>query len=96
MIPVSETALKGNHPNPFNPETTIAYAIKDAGQVRLEIYNLKGQKVRTLVNGPQNSGNYRVVFNSRDDSGKPLASGIYLYRLTTGTYSSTRKMMLME
>ena len=96
VIPVSETALKGNHPNPFNPETTISYALKDAGAVRLEIYNLKGQKVRTLVNGPQNSGNYRVVFNSRDDSGKPLASGIYLYRLTTGTYSSTRKMMLME
>ncbi len=96
LLPASVTALKGNYPNPFNPETVIAYSIKDAGQVRLEVYNLKGQLVRSLVNGEQQSGHYKVVFDARDDQGKALSSGIYMYRLQTGSYSSTRKMMLME
>lgn len=96
VSPVLATALNGNYPNPFNPETSISYAIKDAGFVSLEIYNLKGQKVRTLVNHEQTTGNYHVVFNGKDDNGQPLSSGVYLYRFKTGSYSSTRKMMLME
>jgi len=96
VTPVAATALIGNHPNPFNPETTISYAIKEACNVRLEIYNLRGQRVRSLMNGTQNSGNYRIVFDSRDDKGNALSSGIYLYRLSAGNYTSTRKMMLME
>jgi hypothetical protein len=96
LVPVTVTALNGNYPNPFNPETTISYAIKDAGEVHLEIYNLKGQRVRNLVSGKQNTGYYHVVFNGLDDKGQPLSSGIYLYRLTTGSFTSTRKMMLME
>jgi hypothetical protein len=96
IIPVTATALNGNFPNPFNPETVISYSLKDAGDVRLEIYNLKGQRIRSLVNGRQNTGNYRVLFDARDDNGRQLGSGIYLYRLTTGGYTSTRKMMLME
>lgn len=96
LVPASVTALNGNYPNPFNPETSISYSIKEAGDVRLEVFNLKGQKVRSLVNAKQNSGNYRVVFDARDDKGQPLSSGIYLYRLSTGSYVSTRKMMLME
>ena len=96
VIPVTATVLNGNYPNPFNPETTISYDIKDASQVSLEVYNLKGQLVRSLVNQNQNSGRYRVVFDGRDSKGNPLSSGIYLYRLNTGSYTSTRKMMLME
>ncbi len=96
LIPVTVTALNGNYPNPFNPETSISYSIKEAGDVSLEVYNLKGQKVRSLVNIKQNSGHYRVVFDGKDDKGQPLSSGIYLYRLSTGSYVSTRKMMLME
>lgn len=96
VIPVLATALNGNYPNPFNPETSISYAVKDAGFVSLEIYNLKGQKVRTLVNREQTTGNYHIVFNGKDDNGQPLSSGVYLYRFKTGSYSSTRKMMLME
>ncbi|MDD4277713.1 MAG: FlgD immunoglobulin-like domain containing protein, partial [Candidatus Cloacimonetes bacterium] len=80
----------------FNPETTISYDIKDAGSVRLAVYNVKGQLVRSLVNTEQAAGRYRVIFNGCDDRGKPLSSGIYLYRFTAGRYSSTRKMMLME
>lgn len=96
IIPVAATALNGNYPNPFNPETMISYSLKEAGAVRLEVYNMKGQRVRSLVNGTQNSGNYRVMFDARDDNGRQLGSGIYLYRFTTNGYSSTRKMMLME
>ncbi|MDD2360607.1 MAG: carboxypeptidase regulatory-like domain-containing protein, partial [Syntrophaceticus schinkii] len=96
VIPVTATMLKGNYPNPFNPETTISYDIKDPASVRLNVYNLKGQLVRSLVNEDQNAGRYRVVFDGRDEKGNPLASGIYLYRFTAGDYSHTRKMMLME
>ena len=96
LAPVVATVLTGNYPNPFNPETTIRFSIKDAVPVRLEVYNLKGQMVRSLVNGEMKTGHYQVVFNGQDSTGRPLASGIYLYRLTADTYSSTRKMMLME
>lgn len=96
LVPVMVTALNGNYPNPFNPETTISYAIKEAGDVRLEVFNLKGQKVRSLVNGRQSTGHYSIVFDARDDKGQALSSGIYLYRLTAQNYLSTRKMMLME
>jgi hypothetical protein len=96
LIPVTATVLNGNYPNPFNPETTISYAIKETGEVSLEVYNLKGQKVRSLVNGRQNTGHYRIVFNGKDDLGQALSSGIYFYRFTAGSYTSTRKMILME
>ena len=96
LVPVTATALRGNYPNPFNPTTTISYDLKDAASVRLNVYNVKGQLVRSLVNSDQASGRYRVVFNACDDKGNPLSSGIYLYRLTAGRYNSTRKMMLME
>jgi hypothetical protein len=96
VIPVTVTALKANYPNPFNPETTISYDIKDAGKVRLDVYNLKGQLVRTLVDQAQASGRYRIVFDAHDNNGNPLSSGIYLYRLRAANHQSTRKMMLME
>jgi len=64
--------------------------------VRLEVYNLKGQRVRTLVDAEKTNGHYTVVFNARDDKGNALSSGIYFYRLQAGNYVSTRKMLLME
>jgi hypothetical protein len=96
VIPVTVTALHGNYPNPFNPETTISYDIKDPTNVRLDIYNVRGQLVRTLVNEQQSSARYRVVFDAKDRNGSPLSSGIYFYRLRAGDYIQTRKMMLME
>ena len=96
IIAITATALNGNYPNPFNPTTTIRYELKDASNVRLDVYNVKGQLVRSLVNTDQAAGAYRVVFNGRDDKGNPLSSGLYLYRFTAGKYRSTRKMMLME
>jgi hypothetical protein len=96
VVPVAATALLGNFPNPFNPETSISYTIKDAAHVRVDIYNLKGQLIRTLVNENQASGRYQVAFNGRDDLGRPIGSGIYFCRMSAGKYQSTLKMVLME
>jgi len=96
VVPITATALKGNYPNPFNPETTISYDLKDAAMVRLDVYNLKGQLVRSLVNEMQATGRYRIVFDGKDERNQPLSSGVYLYRFSAGEYSKTQKMMLMQ
>jgi hypothetical protein len=96
VIPVTATELLGNFPNPFNPETTVSYSVKDATPVRIEIYNNKGQKVRTLVNAIQASGWYDVVWNGRDDNAQAVSSGVYYYKMIAGKYSSTKKMILMK
>lgn len=93
---VTATALKGNNPNPFNPSTTIHYDILEPCNVRLDIYNIKGQKVRSLLNEAKSSGSHSIVFDARDESGRALSSGVYFYRFTAGKYTATRKMLLME
>lgn len=85
-----------NYPNPFNPCTTIMFNVPQSGKVELVIYNVRGQKVRTLVNGNQASGVHRVVFDGHDDAGKALASGMYFYRLTTAEKTVTNKMLLVK
>ncbi|MCB5233643.1 MAG: carboxypeptidase regulatory-like domain-containing protein [Candidatus Cloacimonetes bacterium] len=95
-VAVVKTQLHHNYPNPFNPETTINYSIKEQAKVSLQVFNLKGQLVRTLVNETKPSGNYSVVFNAVDRNGNKLSSGLYFYRLQTNNHSQTRKMMLME
>jgi hypothetical protein len=94
--PVVATELKGNIPNPFNPSTTILYDILDPCEVKLDIYNARGQKIRTLINEAKASGHHSVVFDGRDDRGQSIASGVYFYRFTAGKYTATRKMLLME
>jgi len=96
VTPVTATALNGNYPNPFNPETVISYSIKDAGAVKLEIYNLKGQLVKMLVNQDQNSGHYQVTWNGKDANGRACSSGLYYYRLSAPGYHQTRKMVLSQ
>jgi len=88
--------LHGNYPNPFNPETTISYEMSEAGQVALEIFNIKGQKLITLVNEDQSAGLHNIVWNGKDSSGVAAGSGVYLYRLYSGDDVATRKMMLMK
>lgn len=90
------TALKGNYPNPFNPTTTIHYSLKTDSPVQIEIYNLLGQKVKTLVNGAKKSGNHSIVWNGKDDAGRNAGSGIYFYKMTAGKYSASHKMVLMK
>jgi hypothetical protein len=88
---VSSFLLSQNYPNPFNPNTTISYELRIAGYVTLNVYNAAGKFVVNLVNQKQEAGKYKVDF-----SGSGLASGIYFYRLTTGDYSQTRKMVLLK
>ncbi|MFA7057509.1 MAG: T9SS type A sorting domain-containing protein, partial [Candidatus Cloacimonadales bacterium] len=88
--------LLQNYPNPFNPETTIAFNVPNSGLVKLEVYNLKGQKVKTLINDNLISGKHSVVWNGRDNNNKHVASGVYFYRLKSDGNSQTNKMILMK
>jgi len=88
--------LEANIPNPFNPDTRISYSLPQAGQVSLEIFNIMGQKVATLVDEYQEAGRYTVTWDSRNDEGRQVSSGIYLYRLKAGDFVQTRKMVLMK
>ncbi len=90
------TELKGNYPNPFNPSTLISYSLKEDSQVSLIIYNIKGQKVKTLRNEELDAGYHSVSWNGDDDSGKAVSSGVYFYKLKTGNYQNTKKMILMK
>ncbi len=88
--------LKGNYPNPFNPETTISFTMDKPAPATLTIYNQKGQAVRTFDLPIASKGNNSLVWNGCDDSGLSVSSGIYYFRLKSGTYSSTKKMVLMK
>ena len=90
------TSLSRNYPNPFNPETTISYSLKDNGFVSIEVYNVLGQKVKTLVNNNVVAGPHQVTWKGHDDNNKNVSSGIYFYRMKTGNYTSTKKMILMK
>ena len=88
--------LKGNYPNPFNPETTIRFSTAAKGPVAIDIYNIKGQLVRKLLNTTLEAGNHNIVFDGKDENGKFIASGMYFYKMQTGKFSSIRKMILMK
>lgn len=88
--------LSRNYPNPFNPETTIQYRPAEAGDVHLSIYNTNGQLVRTLVSGFRTADTHSVIWDGRDDSGRIVGSGIYLYRLKNGDHVLTHRMLLMK
>jgi len=93
---VTATALHTNYPNPFNPTTTIKFDIATPSHTSLEIYNVKGQKVKTLIDGSYGVGKHQVVWNGKDDSGNDVGGGIYFYRLNAGDYTSIRKMLLLK
>jgi len=91
-----EYKLYQSYPNPFNPETVIAYDIRQAGEVTLKVYNVVGQEVRTLVKKFQSAGSYKATWDGRDHHGVVAPSGIYFYRLETASYVKTRKMSLLR
>jgi len=91
-----EFALNQNYPNPFNPTTTISYQLPESGKVRLDIYNLKGQLVKTLIDGSQDSGLHSIVWNGTDRHNRSVASGVYLYRLSSLNKVQTKRMLLMK
>jgi len=91
--------LNQNYPNPFNPVTSIQYSVSSAHNAipaSLKIYNILGQKVRTLMDELQKAGSYSVVWDGKDDKGNDMSSGIYFYTFTAGDYSSTRKMTFLK
>jgi hypothetical protein len=89
-------ALRQNYPNPFNPSTTISFSLPQASKIHLDIYNLKGQLVKTLVNTDMEAGIHSVVWNGRDKNNQTVASGVYFYRLSSPDYSQTKRMLLMK
>jgi len=98
---VKRTALLQNFPNPFNPETWMPYTLGAESDVTISIYNLSGQKVRTLTLGRQPAGDYltrdqAAYWDGTNDNGEPVASGVYLYELRAGAYREGRKMVLMK
>jgi hypothetical protein len=95
LIPLV-TRLNQNYPNPFNPETKINYSLKENSKVSLNIYNIKGQKVKQLVSDQLSAGQHSVVWNGTDDNGISVSSGIYFYKLKTDNFEKTRKMILMK
>lgn len=88
--------LQQNIPNPFNSETTIGFTLVEDGPVALTVYNLSGQRVATLVDGVRTAGAYAARWDGRDDQGRALASGVYLYRLRAGRHIETRKLLLLQ
>ncbi|MFQ5601755.1 MAG: FlgD immunoglobulin-like domain containing protein [bacterium] len=95
-ISVGEFKLAANYPNPFNPSTTIEYVLPGPALVRLEIFNLKGERVTTLIHSQQSAGSHRVDWDGTTDRGLAVSSGVYLYRLSTRAFTTSRKMMLIR
>jgi hypothetical protein len=88
--------LHQNYPNPFNPQTTVEFSLAAHSQVTIEIFNILGQRVKTLVDESKPAGSYRVIWNGDNDSGQKVSTGIYFYRFTTENHSETKKMMLLK
>lgn len=85
-----------NYPNPFNPETTIEFYLPHHAEVRLKIFNVLGQRIRTLFTGRRDAGVYRLKWNGRDEAGNEVASGVYIYRLQADRFVQSRKMLLLR
>jgi hypothetical protein len=88
--------LEQNYPNPFNPTTTIRYQIPQSEPVKLDIYNVRGQLVRALIRQQQNAGYHVVKWDGRNEQGNLVSSGLYFYKIQAGSFSQTRRMMLLK
>ena len=89
-------ALRQNYPNPFNPVTTIAYDIPEISPVQVEIYNIMGQQIKTLVHEVHQPGYYRVVWNGTNNRGMAVPSGMYFYQIKASTFTNVKKLILMK
>lgn len=92
----ADFALEQNYPNPFNPETSISFRIAEAGQAQLSIFNVRGQKVRTLADGYFTAGMHTLRWDGRDDLGRSVASGVFLYQLQVGAELTSKKMLMLQ
>jgi hypothetical protein len=90
-------SLDQNYPNPFNPSTSIKFGLLVQSPVTMEIYNILGVKVRTLLRGEvMSAGIHQMEWNGKDDAGSAVTSGVYLYRINAGTFQVTKKMMMLK
>jgi hypothetical protein len=89
-------ALGANYPNPFNPTTTIPFSVPVVSHVAIQVYNVQGQKVRTLLNDQMQPGNHIVVFDMKDDAGMALPSGVYFYRMTTDGFAAKKRLLFLK
>lgn len=96
MIPEIIEFSASNYPNPFNPTTTISYGLPLEGKVSLNVYNIKGQLVRKLIDGSQSAGYYEVVWNGKDNNDKSVSSGIYFYKLSTKDETIMKKILMLK
>jgi len=93
---ISRPVLNGNYPNPFNPTTTISFSLPAEQDIELTIFNIKGQKVKTLYSGSADVGDHSIIWEGKDNNDKQVSSGIYFYKLTTNNKELTRKMLMMK
>jgi len=92
----SEFTLQQNYPNPFNAQTAIAFSLASPGDIKLEVYDITGKLVNTLVNSRLSAGNHQVIWDGNNNNGNNAASGVYFYKLTTAEKSSTQRMVLLK
>ena len=95
-IDLQQFTLQQNFPNPFNPTTNINFSLKNASNVQIDIFNLKGQRVKTLISQTINAGEHSITWNGNDDSNSPVSSGIYYYKISTEFGEDTKKCILMK
>jgi flagellar hook assembly protein FlgD len=89
-------ALAQNTPNPFNPRTTIKYALPRDEQVNITIYDMRGRVVKVLVSEPKSVGTYEVIWDGVDKRGNRVSSGVYFYRIVAGSFQASKRMLLMK
>ena len=92
----SVSSLEPNYPNPFNPETTIEFAVPSDVLVKLDVYNSVGQQVASLVNDELTAGSYKTTWDARDETGEQVSTGVYFYRMQAGDFTDTRTMTLLK
>ena len=89
-------ALQQNSPNPFNPSTEISFALPKSARVKLSVYTITGEQIAVLVDQEMAAGNYTVTWNGESLAGRPVSSGLYLYRIEAGDFVSVRKMVMLK
>ena len=92
----SSYALEQNYPNPFNPSTTITFSLPKSGHARVDVYDVLGKHVTTLIDENMGSGNFRVTWDGSDKNGARVSSGMYIYRMVSGSFSMTKKMLMVK
>jgi hypothetical protein len=93
---LTQFSLSANYPNPFNPETRIGYFLPRAAHVKLEIFNILGQRIKTIVDEDQTMGEKEAKWDGTNEQGEHVTSGVYLYRLQAKDFVQTKKMVLMK